>query len=308
MLSIVSSCGIFVRTPAYIEEKTTFRKCLMSKQFFRIYLPSVFMHTSADIASEVSDELLYGTTVRKISPPIPAKNGSGNYYRCETDYGYSGYLHEKYLGFPDNSDTDGLIPYIITASCCDILIDCVYKYRPVLTLSRASIVRAKRVCTGSERFFPIFHKGCRCFVPSFAVKRYALRTQLDEGEKEQIRKSICDDALSYLGTPYRWGGRSFSGIDCSGLCFTAYFLSGIQIWRDSFADKRYVHEIDMDDLLPGDLIYFKGHMAIYIGDGEYVHSSASAGCVTVNSFNKSSIIYRQDLAQSIVCFARSNLM
>ena len=74
MLSIVCSCGIFVITPAYIEEKTTFRKCLMSKQFFRIYLPSVFMHTSADIASEVSDELLYGTTVRKISPPIPAKN------------------------------------------------------------------------------------------------------------------------------------------------------------------------------------------------------------------------------------------
>ncbi|MGI6197151.1 MAG: C40 family peptidase [Eubacteriales bacterium] len=131
---------------------------------------------------------------------------------------------------------------------------------------------------------------------------------MPENTISALRKQICDDALSYLGTPYRWGGRTPSGIDCSGLCFTVYALNGLPLWRDAYADKRYVHEIDKTRLQPGDLIYFKSHMALYIGDDEYVHASASTGYVTVGSLNPASVLWRQDLAQSFLCFAESNFL
>lgn len=279
----------------------------MSEPTYRIDRPSVFMHVTPDIAGEVSDELPYGTGVRKLSGPFDAA-GHGSYYRCETEYGYCGYLHEKYLNSPDEADgEEPLYPFVVTAPYCDVLIDSLYKYRPIVTLPRGARVYARRERLGADRFFPILHKKRRCFVPSAALRPYKeCRTAVSGDEGETLRRRVCDDALSYLGTPYRWGGRTPSGIDCSGLCFTAFFLNGLVLWRDAFADKRYVHEIGETQLLPADLIYFKGHMAMYIGGGEYVHASASAGCVTVNSLHKESLIYRDDLAQKVVCFARSN--
>lgn len=280
----------------------------MSDFIFRIDRPSVFMHVIPDITGEVSDELPYGTGVRKLSEPVSAAGGGGNYYRCETEYGYCGYLHEKYFTSFEETDGETLYPFVIAAPYCDVLIDSLYKYRPVVTLPRAALVFARRESAGADRFFPILHKKRRFFVPTAALRPYAVRRTVAAEEREGLRRRLCDDALSYLGTPYRWGGRTPSGVDCSGLCFTTYFLNGLALWRDAFADKRYVHEIDEAELLPGDLIYFKGHMALFIGGGEYVHASASAGCVTVNSLNKGSLIYRQDLAEKIVCFARSNLL
>lgn len=269
-----------------------------NKEYF-INHPSVYMHTSPDIASEVCDELLYGTTLKKIAM-------YAEYFRCETSYGYSGYVHERYLYEKDI--INDAKPYIVTSPCCDLLTDSVYRYRPVVTLSRGSIIYSNHSLSHSDRFFSVMHRKHRCFVPSYAVKPYEPTEFVPESRVADIRKKICDDALFYLGTPYRWGGKSSFGIDCSGLCFMTYFLNGLPLWRDSYADTRYVHEISPDRALQGDIIYFNGHAAIYIGDGEYVHSSASAGCVTVNSLRKSSIIYREDLANKVVCFARSNYL
>lgn len=271
----------------------------MEKAQYRIARPSVYMHTSPEVTGEVGDELLYGTELKKVGE-------SGEYLRCETSYGYCGYVRKKHLS--ECKIPDDMKPYVVTASHCDVLTEAVYKYRPVLTLPRGSIIYSRHILSRSNGFFSISHKGHKCYVPSFAVKAYRKPTLQPVENITHFRKSICDDALFYLGTPYRWGGKSTDGIDCSGLCFMTYFLNGLPLWRDSYADNRYVHEISAQKALPGDLIYFKGHMALYIGDGEYVHSSATAGCVTVNSLSRGSIIYRHDLAAKLICFARSNLL
>lgn len=266
---------------------------------YRITRPSVYMHTSPAITGEVGDELLYGTELKKAGE-------SGEYLRCETSYGYCGYVKKKYL--TELKVPEDTKPYIVTASHCDVLTEAVYKYRPVITLPRGSIIHSRHILSASRGFFSVNHRNHKCYVPSSAVKPYK-KQGINTIENEiNFRKSICDDALFYLGTPYRWGGKSTDGIDCSGLCFMTYFINGLPLWRDSYADNRYVHEISAEKALPGDLIYFKGHMALYIGDGEFVHSSATAVCVTVNSLNRGSIIYRHDLATRILCFARSNLL
>ena len=303
---------------------------------YRIDHAAVYMHTTPELSGEMCDELPYGTRLRILSK-VP-QTDSLSWVRCETSYGYCGYLPEKALS-PQEADTVGekLYSFAVTASFCDVLLDSVYKYRPILTLPRASVVLARRPTLSKDRFFPIYHKSRRFFVPTAALrpldtqkrrnervpssdrafptamrgasdKRPTCTADSSEKPVSERRKQICDDALSYLGSPYRWGGRTPSGIDCSGLCFTVYALNGLPLWRDAFADKRFVHEIDESDLLPGDLIYFKGHMALYIGDREYVHACASAGAVTVGSLNPDSVLWREDLAKSLLCFAKSHFL
>ena len=290
---------------------------------------SIYMHSTPELSGEMCDELPYGTRLHVIGDKC-LSDTSGAWYRCETDYGYCGYVQEKYLvPSPVSDNPEPLYPFVVTAPFCDVLLDSLYKYRPILTLPRASVVLARRPSLCGDRFFPIYHKNRRFFVPTASLRPYIppqkrknavsdvssdFDSDSDSGSYAQLtnrtslRKQLCDDALSYLGVPYRWGGRTPSGIDCSGLCFTVYAINGLPLWRDAFADRRFVHETDKDSLLPGDLIYFKGHRALYIGDGEYVHASASTGYVTVNSLNRDSIIWRSDLAENLVCYAKSNFL
>lgn len=76
--------------------------------------------------------------------------------------------------------------------------------------------------------------------------------------EEAFRESIVQTAYSYLGTQYRWGGKTACGIDCSGLAFMSYFRNGILIWRDAAIKEGYpVHEIPIEQAKPGDLLFFR---------------------------------------------------
>lgn len=271
----------------------------MEKTICKIKFPSVFMHTSPDISSETSDELLYGTPVKRIGT-------SGDYVRCETEYGYSGYVHRRYISSEEEKQSSAV--FVVKSIFADILPEPVYKYRPIITVPCGSLVYSEKKAEAYGSFIAVEHRGHKCYIPSGCVSVYGKITETVTENAETLRKMICDDALMYLGTPYRWGGKSTAGIDCSGLCFMAYYLNGLPLWRDSFADTRFVHEVSAERVRQGDVVYFKGHAGIYIGDGEYVHASSLSGRVTVNSLHKNSIIYRGDIAERFVCFARSNLL
>lgn len=148
------------------------------------------------------------------------------------------------------------------------------------------------------------------FIPSCSLMRGGkdVIPQKELGEitpetERLLRSSILRYAESYLGTQYRWGGKSHAGIDCSGLAFMAYYMCGILIYRDAaIADGYPVHEIPSSQMKPADLLYFPGHVALYLGDGKFIHATGNLktfGC-TINSLNAGDPDYRGDLAESLI--------
>lgn len=117
------------------------------------------------------------------------------------------------------------------------------------------------------------------------------------------RKKIVTTARRFLGVPYLWGGITPGGYDCSGLVQIVYRFHGVNLPRDSKDQRRVGEEIDYQDLLAGDLLFFPGHVAISLGGDNIIHASASRGMIAIDSLNKSSERYRGDLADQFQ-FAR----
>jgi len=88
----------------------------------------------------------------------------------------------------------------------------------------------------------------------------------------------------WLGTPHRMGGMSPRGIDCSGLVVRLYRdLFNMRLPRTTSAQMRSGRPVARGDLIAGDLVFFTpagkkyNHVGVYLGDGEFVHTSTSQG-------------------------------
>ncbi|GAB3942084.1 C40 family peptidase [Corynebacterium tapiri] len=84
-------------------------------------------------------------------------------------------------------------------------------------------------------------------------------------------EAAAQAALSQVGAPYAWGGTSSSGFDCSGLTQFAYRQAGIELPR--LAEEQTVgRQVSAEELQPGDLAVWDGHVAMYAGDGMLVEA------------------------------------
>ncbi len=108
-----------------------------------------------------------------------------------------------------------------------------------------------------------------------------------------IGEQIVAFAKQYLGVPYVWAGSTPSGFDCSGFVSYVFKSNGYQTNRTAAAIYQNGVAIDKSELQPGDAVFFAsssqaiGHVGIYIGDGQFIHSSSGAGYVTINSLDES---------------------
>lgn len=132
------------------------------------------------------------------------------------------------------------------------------------------------------------------YIPSkFCIKydEWLKSTNVNAGD-------LIKTAKSFMGIPYLWGGTSVKGVDCSGFTKSVYYLNGVLLPRDASQQVNAGDPVDtkdgFDKLEPGDLLFFgtkatpttkekTTHVGMYIGNGEFIHSS---GRVRINSLDR----------------------
>lgn len=115
------------------------------------------------------------------------------------------------------------------------------------------------------------------------------------------RKKLVEKTCSFIGIPYLWGGTSAFGFDCSGFVQRIYGYYNISLPRDSDQQEEVCESLGIDELSsdlstlePSDLLFFQGHVGIYIGSGRMIHSSRRENGVAVTNLTSNSS-YVQEL-------------
>ncbi|MDZ7605055.1 MAG: C40 family peptidase [Cyclobacteriaceae bacterium] len=113
--------------------------------------------------------------------------------------------------------------------------------------------------------------------------------------RQEKTNMVISRARSYAGTPYKYGGTTVLGMDCSGLLMRSFEVIDVYIPRTSAEQSKLGRKVTMDELKPGDLVFFKTlkkqgrvtHAGIVTdtrksGQIMFIHSSSSKGVIEVN--------------------------
>ena len=114
---------------------------------------------------------------------------------------------------------------------------------------------------------------------------------IDEASGSDLGKKIAKYACQFIGNPYVLGGTSLTnGADCSGFVWRIYKDFGYTLPRTSYEQRSAGKEVSYDDMQPGDLVCYSGHVAMYIGGGKIVHASSAKTGIKVSNVGYRSII------------------
>ena len=100
-------------------------------------------------------------------------------------------------------------------------------------------------------------------------------------------RTVVAVAKQYVGAPYRWGGSSPEGFDCSGLVRYVYAQVGVSLPHNAAQQYRLGTPVAREDLEPGDLVFFDHlrHNGIYVGDGRFIHARQTGRRVAIASLD-----------------------
>ena len=141
---------------------------------------------------------------------------------------------------------------------------------------------------------PIFYRGGKS--TGTKVKASALNNAASSESSVAVSNvtgaDIVATAKKYLGAPYKYGGKSPSGFDCSGFVYYVYRSLGIKISRTQATMYKQGTPVSKSDLQPGDLVFFQNtykagisHVGIYVGNGKFIHSPSSGKVVSYANLN-----------------------
>lgn len=218
----------------------------------RAVVPSAALRRAPSVEAEQLDQLLFGEPFEVLD-----ETAGWAFGQAKRD-GYVGYVEASALGAPGAAPTHqvtALRTYGYSAPSI--------KSRPIGLYS----MNAQLVAEGRDGRFVKTDGGW------FVIEHL---TPIGE-----VAADFVAVAERFAGTPYQWGGRESLGLDCSGLLQQSLYATGRSCPRDSDQQAALGEAVAPDALQRGDLVFWRGHVAIMINGTDIIHANGNRMAVTV---------------------------
>ena len=267
---------------------------LGEKKFGVINLSVANIRSKPDHPAELATQSILGTPIKIL------KKGEDGYYLVQTPDNYISWLDDDGFTFMTEDELSEWIssPKVIYTKEYGFS----YSEADVNSQTVSDLVAGnllKIMGEDSDYFLVNYPDGRAAYIKKDEAKLFNDWYSALNPNGETILKT----AYRLMGIPYLWGGTSTKGMDCSGFTKTVFYLNGIVLARDASQQVNTGELVDTKDgwqnLQAGDLLFFGRkadenrkeritHVAIYIGDGDFIHA---AGRVKINSFNPEKTYY-----------------
>jgi len=242
------------------------------------------MWSQPNYNSERANQLFFGEPIKII------KEYNDFYFISQND-NYNGWVDKRFIS-------------LITKTA---FLDYIKKTNSVVISTTAKIYDSKKktitapyfLYYGTKLYTKNYSDGwSKVFLPDgnrFIIKLNNIAPINKKNIDKLTGKKLIGEAKRFLGVPYLWGGITTAGFDCSGFVKTILSRFGIDIPRDTKEQIQVGKKVDKNNILPGDLLFFKRHVGFSMGKGKIIHTSRGSSGVHINSLRPNDFDYRKDL-------------
>lgn len=278
--SVLTGILLTVATMGQTIEPTTASQAAAAGEWGIISLCCAHLREEPRHGAELGTQALMGTPVKILAE-------QDEWYRVETPDGYRAWVHPLSIAIKDETQIKAwqhAYRYIYTAMQGFMFKSPEAETMPISDLVAGCIVEStgRRINGFLETTTPDGRKGY--------VKTGEVMELYQWANRQPDMERLEREARMMTGTTYLWGGTSTKGADCSGYTKLLYFSQGLILPRNASLQAEAGESLGIlpfaDNYRKGDLLFFGNssgrinHVALYLGNGRYIHSS---GCVKVNS-------------------------